>query len=134
MPPQRECGGRAVVITPEVRAFYRQVEVLQEHICRGLNVATSNKSEEENEEQANVAQEGADKGEVLNEVEERIFRAISNLGKKPKFDVGMFSGNLNPDELINWINELEEYFEYEDIKDLDRVKYAKKKMKGHAKI
>ena len=46
----------------------------------------------------------------------------------------MFSENLNRDELINWINELEEYFEYEDIKDLDRVKYAKTKMKGHAKI
>ncbi len=79
-------------------------------------------------------QEGADEEEVLNEEEERLFRAISNLGKRPKFDVGMFSGNLNPDELIDWINELEEYFEYEDIKDLDRVKYAKKKMKGHAKI
>ena len=46
----------------------------------------------------------------------------------------MLSGNLNPDELIDWINELEEYFEYEDIKDPDRVKYVKTKMKGHAKI
>ena len=46
----------------------------------------------------------------------------------------MFSGNLNPNELIDWINELEEYFENEDIKDPDRVKYAKTKMKGHAKI
>ena len=46
----------------------------------------------------------------------------------------MFSRNLNPNELIDWINEIEEYFEYEDIKDLDRVRYAKTKMKGHAKI
>ena len=69
-----------------------------------MNVATGNKSEEENEEQENVAQEGADEGEVLNEAEERLFRAISNLRKRPKFDVGMFSGNLNPDELIDWIN------------------------------
>ena len=45
-----------------------------------MNVATRKESEEENEEQENVAQEGADEGEVLNEVEERIFRAISNLG------------------------------------------------------
>ena len=37
----------------------------------------------------------------------------------------MFFGNLNPDELIDWINELEEYFEYKDIKDLDRVKFEK---------
>ena len=36
--------------------------------------------------------------------------------------------------MIDWINELEEYFEYEDIRDPDRVKFAKAKMKGHAKI
>ena len=41
---------------------------------------------------------------------------------------------LKLDELIDWINELEEYFEYEDIMDLDRVKFVKAKMKGHAKI
>ena len=46
----------------------------------------------------------------------------------------MFSRNLNPDELIKWINELEEYFEYEDIEDPNRVKFAKEKMKGQTKI
>ena len=46
----------------------------------------------------------------------------------------MFLGNLNPDELIDWINELEEYFEYEDIREHDRVNFVKAKMKGHAKI
>ena len=48
--------------------------------------------------------------------------------------MGVFLGNLKPDELIDWINELEEYFEYEDIRDVDKVKFAKAKMKGHAKI
>ena len=48
--------------------------------------------------------------------------------------MGVFLGNLKPDELIDWINELEEYFEYENIRDLDRVKFAKAKLKGHAKI
>ena len=81
MPPQREHGGRAIVITPKIRAIQRQVEALQEQIRRGLNVATGNESEEENEEQTNVPQEGKSEEEVLNEVEERLFRAISNLGK-----------------------------------------------------
>ena len=43
-------------------------------------------------------------------------------------------GNLNPEELIDWINELEEYFEYEDIEDPNRVKLVKEKLKGHANI
>ena len=46
----------------------------------------------------------------------------------------MFLGNLNPNELINWINELEEYFGHEDIKYLNRIKFTKAKLKGHAKI
>ena len=45
-----------------------------------------------------------------------------------------FSGNINSNELIDWINELEEYFEYEDIEDPDRVKFMKARMKGHAKL
>jgi hypothetical protein len=43
-------------------------------------------------------------------------------------------GNINLEELIDWINKLEEYFEYEDIEDPNRVKFAKGKLKGCAKI
>ena len=71
---------------------------------------------------------------VLNREEERLFRAISKIEKKPMFEVPTFLKNLNPKELINWINELEEYFEYEDIDDPDKVKFVKAKLKGHAKI
>ena len=61
------------------------------------------------------------------------FREITKFGKRPTIDVGVFLGNLKLDKLIKWINELE-YFEYEDIRDPNRVKFAKAKMKGHAKI
>ena len=46
----------------------------------------------------------------------------------------MVPSSLHPKDLIDSINELEDYFEYEDIKDLDRVKFAKAKLKGCAKI
>ena len=66
--------------------------------------------------------------------EERLFKAITMIVKRPMFDVPTFLGNLNLEELIDWINELEEYFEYEEIEDLDRVKFVKAKLKGHVKI
>ena len=66
--------------------------------------------------------------------EERLFKPLPRLEKRHKFDVLTFLGKLNPKELIDWINELEEYFEYEEIEDLDRVKFVKAKLKGHAKI
>ena len=59
-----------------------------------MNVAIGNQSEEENEEE-----EIGLVGEVLNQEEERIFRAISKLGQRPKIDVDMFLGSLNLDEL-----------------------------------
>ena len=106
---------------------------MQEELCRGINVVAGNKSEEDNEEEE-IGQEGEGEGEVLNQAEERLFRAITKFGKRPTIDVGVFLGNLKPDELIDWINELEEYFEYEDIRDPNRVKFAKAKLKIHAKI
>ena len=88
-----------------------------------MNVATGDESEDDEEEE--IGQEGEGEEGIFNEAEERLFRAITKFGKRPTIDVGVFSGNLKPDELIDWVNELEEYFEYEDIRDLDRVKFAK---------
>lgn len=71
---------------------------------------------------------------VLNLEEERLFRAISKIGKRPKFYVPIFFGNINPEELIDWINELEEYFEDGNIKSVDRIKFVVARLKGHIKI
>ena len=106
---------------------------MQEELRRRTNVAIGEKSEEDEEEEE-IGQEGEGEGEVLNQEEERLFRAITKFGKRPTIDVGVSLGNLKSDQLIDWINELEEYFEYEDIRDPDRVKFAKAKLKGHAKI
>ena len=95
----------------------------------GINLPIRDESEDEDEVEENVEEKV-----VINLEEERLFRAISKIEKRPKFEVPTFSRNLNPEELIDWINELEEYFEYEDIDDPDRVKFVKEKLKGHAKI
>ena len=99
-----------------------------------MNIVVGDESEEENEEEGNIGKEGEGDGDFLNYVKENFFRVISTLGKRPKIDIDMFVGNLNPDELIDQINELEEYFEYEDIKDPNRVNFLKEKIKGHAKF
>ena len=61
-------------------------------------------------------------------------RAMSKIGKRPKIKVSTFVGSLRPEELIDWINEMDEYFEYEEVEDPDRVRFAKTKLKGHANI
>ena len=49
-------------------------------------------------------------------------------------EVSNFLGTLNPEDLIDWIGELEEYFELEGIKYLLRVRIAQTKLKGHGAL
>ena len=72
--------------------------------------------------------------EILNPKKEKFFQAISKIGKRTKFDIFTFLENINLEKLIDWINEIEMYFEYEDIEDLDRIKFGKAKLKGHTRI
>lgn len=53
---------------------------------------------------------------------------------KHKMEVSNFSGNLTLEDLIDWISELEDYFELEDIEDPLRVRLAQTKLKGHATL
>jgi hypothetical protein len=39
------------------------------------------------------------------------------LGAREKMEVSMYEGNLDMEELIDWISNLENYFEYKDIDD-----------------
>ena len=47
-------------------------------------------------------------------------------------EISNFLGTLNPKDLIDWIGELEDYFELEDIEDPLKVRLAQTKLKGHA--
>ena len=76
---------------------------------RGMNLNVRDESDDEREREEQVNQEEQE--------EEKLLKAITKIGKRPKFDVPTFSGKLNLEELIDWINELEEYFEYEEIED-----------------
>jgi hypothetical protein len=46
----------------------------------------------------------------------------------------MYEGNLNVEELIDWINALDKYFDYEDVDEGKKVKYAVTRLKGHATL
>ena len=46
----------------------------------------------------------------------------------------MFLGNINSEELIEWINELKEYFDYKEIEDPNKIKIKNTRLKGHGKI
>ena len=53
---------------------------------------------------------------------------------RPIIEVPMYSGNLNVEELMDWINALSKYFDFEQIEDKKKVRYAATRLKGHAAI
>ena len=80
------------------------MQALQEQMHRGMNLAIRDESDDEREGKATQEEE---EEEVLNPKEERLFKTITKIGKKPKFNVPTFSRKLNPEDLIYWIYELE---------------------------
>ena len=53
---------------------------------------------------------------------------------KVKMDVPTYLGSLNPEELIDWVREMEKYFDIEQIKDPKRVKVYFLKLRGHTSL
>ena len=53
---------------------------------------------------------------------------------KHKMEVSNFSSTLNPKDLIDWVDELEDYFELEEIEDPLIVRLIQTKLKGHASL
>ena len=42
--------------------------------------------------------------------------------------------NLNVEEIMDWINALNKYFDLEEIEDKKEVRYVATRLKGHATI
>ena len=50
-------------------------------------------------------------------IKERMVKAISSIGGKPKLDTNVYSSSLNIEELIDCIGEMENLFDFEKIRD-----------------
>ena len=62
---------------------------------------------------------------------ERLIKAISRMGAKARMDIPVYEGNLDGEELLDWIRALDTYFDYEDIEEDKKVRHAFMRLKGH---
>jgi hypothetical protein len=56
------------------------------------------------------------------------------MGAKAKMDIPVYEGNLDAEELLDWIRALDTYFDYEDIEEDKKVKHVVTRLKGHAAL
>ena len=61
-----------------------------------------------------------------------MLKQVLGSTSRPKPDVSNYSGSLNLEELVDWINYMENFFDYEEMNDEKKVKFTVKKLKGHA--
>jgi hypothetical protein len=46
----------------------------------------------------------------------------------------MYEGNLDVEELLDWIREMDKYFDYEEFDDGKKVKHDVTRLKGHTTL
>jgi hypothetical protein len=46
-------------------------------------------------------------------------------------DIRVYEGNLDVEEILDWIRALDTYFDYEDVEEEKKVKHVVTRLKGH---
>ena len=61
----------------------------------------------------------------------RLLRSILMESSKPKPELPNYDGSLSTKILLDWISELDKYFECEEVNEDCKVKFVTTKLKGH---
>lgn len=105
---------------------------IEEELLRRLETIESRLPPEESEEELEVSREWPRAANPM----ERLIEAITKQGTRVKVEVPDFKGDLNPNLFMDWIQELEKYFDMEGIEEMDprRTKIVASRMKSHAAL
>jgi hypothetical protein len=56
------------------------------------------------------------------------------MSAKEKMYIPVYEGNLDAEELLDWIRALDTYFDYEYVEEDKKVKHVVTRLKGHATL
>jgi hypothetical protein len=107
-------------------ARLEDMETAQRHT---IGIGDLSDSESENEVEHEEEEVSAE--DVANEC---LIRVVSRMGARAKMDILVYEGNLDVEELLDWIRSLDTYFDYEDVEEDKKVKHAVTRLKGHAAL
>ena len=74
---------------------------------------------------ASVDEEDTTEEEREEESEEAKFmKMLAKASSRPKVEVPLYDGNLSVEVLMYWISSLDKYFDYEEVDEKKKVKFA----------
>ena len=115
-------GRKAAEIDIQIKL--RQLQARMEAMERKTSDNTDNSDEEESSED--------EREEVAEEV--KVLKMLMKASNIPRVEVPIYEGNINVEEIMDWINALNKYFDFEEVEDKKKVRYAVTKLKGNETI
>lgn len=85
---------------------------------------------DDSEDEAATATDGSEEEAP----ELRLLRSVLLASSKPKPEIPNYDGSLSTDVLLDWVSELDKYFESEEIIEDKSVRFVVTKLKGHAAL
>jgi hypothetical protein len=110
----------------ELRVRLDAMETTQRHTIDTGDISEAESENEAGHEGEEVAIEDA--------TDERLFRVVARIGAREKMDIPVYEGNLDVEELLDWIRALDKYFDYEDVEEDKKVKHAVTRLKEHVTL
>ena len=110
----------------EIRRLQVRLEAMEVGRQRDPEGGDISDAEEELEE------EGAAPVEEV--VEINLLREVLGSSLRPKTEISIYDDSLKDDNLLDWISEMEKYFEYKEINEDKRVKFVVIRLKCHVAL
>jgi hypothetical protein len=113
----------------EMRNLCARLEDME--IRERFKVDVGDISESEIEDDARYREEEIPAEDAASEF---LLKAFARMSTKMKMDVPVYKGNLDVEELLDWIRALDTYFDYEDIEEDKKVRHDITRLKGHVAL
>jgi len=132
--PSRVTNAKLAKIVREQAAKNKRMEVEIEKLKKDKDKKKKSEfildsDEEDQDEEEEVPMEEPQGGML----ERQFLDALGKLSRKDtKADLPMFPGKMNPEECLDWIEAMENYFECEEVAENQKVKIVNSRMKGPA--
>ena len=107
----------------ELRIMLEAMEAMQKR-THGVEDISDAESEEVEVEEAT--------GEDV--AEECLLKVVVKLGSREKINIPMYQGNLDAEELLDWIRSMDKYFDYEYVIEDKKVRHVVTRLKGNATL
>jgi hypothetical protein len=130
MPPRRrERPIPDPTVEREMRELHDRLdamEIAQRWIVDARDISEAkSENEDENKGEEVVVEDATEKG---------LFRVVARIGAREKMDIPMYEGNLDVEELLDWIRALYKHFDYEDVEEDRKFKHVVTRLKRHATL